>query len=86
MSGEEGSWAMAPFTGEGTQERGQELGRAVHVGALVHWAGFLFRCVISKHSPQRQMFILTLSNPRTVLLGRALLLCSTRRTVLGLRA
>jgi hypothetical protein len=44
-----------------THERGQVLGRAVHVDALVHWAGFLFRCVIPKRSSQRQMFTVALA-------------------------
>jgi hypothetical protein len=46
------------------QERQQTLDRAVYaprvgVGALVHWSGFLFGCVIPKRSPEAYVY----SNP-----------------------
>ena len=43
------------------QERQQTLDRAVYaprvgVGALVHWSGFLFGCVIPKRSPEANAY------------------------------
>ena len=50
---------------------GQALGRVVHIDALVHWAGFLFRYVIPKRSPEEQMFTVTLV-PHTLKAGALL--------------
>ena len=49
---------------------GQALGRVVHIDVLVHWAGFLFRYVIPKRSPEAQMFTVTLV-PHTLRAGHS---------------